>query len=210
MRRQDELMERIGGRGVKGKILDFFCFNICCSPSYEDSKMGSHSFQFFSVVVSWRLAWGPYAQKLDVYTGKIAQNIPKVHLKKLTSPGNKAQNSWKLVHVILVGKLKKWCRNFDFFFSIFGAQSPKKMKNSVFRRPLPCVSSLNNTRCSNMEISFSQSRRQAHTHTHTYMYKNVRAHCVAVYVIVYVGMDNDYFDLTSIACSINRNATLPY
>ena len=42
------------------------------------------------------------------------------------------------------------------------------------------------------------------------MYKNVHAHCVLVYVIVYLGMDNDYFDLTSIACSINRNATLPY
>ena len=30
-----------GGGGVKGQNLDFFCFNICCSPTYEDSKMGS-------------------------------------------------------------------------------------------------------------------------------------------------------------------------
>ena len=37
-------------------------------------------------------------------------NFPQF-LKKLTSTGNMAQNRWKLIHVIRVGKLKKWCRN---------------------------------------------------------------------------------------------------
>ena len=30
------------GDGVEPKFSDYFCSNICCGPSYEDSKMGSH------------------------------------------------------------------------------------------------------------------------------------------------------------------------
>ena len=52
--------------GVQGDLSDFLYFGICCSPSYEDSKMGSHSFQFSSVVV-WQLARGyyPFKEKLS-------------------------------------------------------------------------------------------------------------------------------------------------
>ena len=64
-----------GQGGVEGQNLDFLCFNICCSPSYEDSKMGSHTFQFCPVVILWQLARGHYARFFAKYNGNQGENI---------------------------------------------------------------------------------------------------------------------------------------
>ena len=65
--------------GVEGLNLDFLCFNICCSPSYEDSEMGSHTFQFCSVVILWQLARGRCARFFAESYEDIGKNSSKKH-----------------------------------------------------------------------------------------------------------------------------------
>ena len=40
-----------GGGWLSRISMDSFCLDECCSSSYEDSKMGSHTSQFYPVAV---------------------------------------------------------------------------------------------------------------------------------------------------------------
>ena len=68
-----------------------------CSPCYEDSKMGPYIFQFFPIVVLRQLARGHCTQKTDVFVEKMAQKIPKYHLKNLYPPVKIAKICWKSI-----------------------------------------------------------------------------------------------------------------
>ena len=49
------------GGGVQGQILDFLCLDICCSPDYLVSKMGSFVPQVCTIAEIGRDKVGHYA-----------------------------------------------------------------------------------------------------------------------------------------------------
>ena len=60
---------------------------ICCSLTYENSKMGSLASYFQAVGLLWLLLRGPYARKIGIYRGKMAQTCPKFDLSNPSPPG---------------------------------------------------------------------------------------------------------------------------
>ena len=67
--------------GVRPKILDFLCLDVCYSPSYLVSKMGSLSSQLRTVAEIRRDKVGHYAHFFRKMYGKFGKKIKKKSLK---------------------------------------------------------------------------------------------------------------------------------
>ena len=68
--------------GVEPKISDYFCSNICCGPSSEDSKIGLTPFQFCPILLfneNWREA--ATCKTSTFLSGKLPKKSPDFTIK---------------------------------------------------------------------------------------------------------------------------------
>ena len=74
-----------GIAGVRPKILDFLYFEICFSPTFLLSKMGSFVVQKWILLILWSFPWGRGHKKSSKTL--IRENLANFHIKR-SSPGN--------------------------------------------------------------------------------------------------------------------------
>ena len=98
---------RVWGRGVHPKILDFLAFEICCSPTFLVSKMGSFVSQLNTVAEIQPLAWGvvwPFLTRLYRKSGSKNTQISHKWTKIWESTGPFAIKLGSLVHLMVLQK----------------------------------------------------------------------------------------------------------
>ena len=131
-------IKAIGG-GVRPKILDFLCLDVCYSPSYLVSKMGSLSSQLCTVAEIRRDKVGHYAHFFRKMYGKFGKkfffsknrnNSTPNHFLRLKIGSN--------LHPMALHNRKDQIfdfRIFSLFTAIFTVQKWPKMAKNGQKRP---------------------------------------------------------------------------